>query len=82
MLQRSIWINPFYSAPYILLGRAYRKNGQPATAEAMLRRAIQYDPEQSHGALSARAAAAATGRADEAKSEFEIAERLQGQPAR
>ena len=43
-LQKSIWLNPFYSGPYILLGRAYMKKGQPATAEGMLRRAIQYDP--------------------------------------
>ena len=44
MLQRSLWINPFYSGPYILLGRAYMKTGRLATAEGMLRRAIQYDP--------------------------------------
>ena len=43
-LQKSLWLNPFYSGPYILLGRVYLKKGQPATAEGMLRRAIQYDP--------------------------------------
>ena len=43
-LQKSLWLNPFYSAPYILLGRAYLQKGQPATAEGMLTRAIEYDP--------------------------------------
>ena len=43
-LQKSIWLNPFYSAPYILLGKAYMQKGQTATAEGMLSRAIEYDP--------------------------------------
>ena len=34
----------YFSGPYILLGRAYMKKGQPATAEGMLRRAVEYDP--------------------------------------
>ena len=41
---KSIWLNPYYSAPYILLGRAYMQKGIPPTAEGMLRRAIAYDP--------------------------------------
>ena len=58
-LQKSIWLNPFYSAPYILLGKAYMKKGQPATAEGMLTRAIQYDPNNrsAHYLLGATAAA-------------------------
>ena len=44
-LQRSIWVNPFYSAPYILLGRAYMKTGAARRPpRRMLRRAIEYDP--------------------------------------
>ena len=27
VLQQSMWLNPFYSGPYILLGRAYMKKG-------------------------------------------------------
>ena len=34
MLQRSLWINPFYSGPYILLGRAYMKKGRPRPPRA------------------------------------------------
>src|SRR6185436_20651172 len=76
MLQRSVWINPFYSAPYILLGRAYLKQGQPATAEGMLRRAIQYDPNNRAAHYQLAQLLQQTGREEEAKREFEIAERL------
>jgi tetratricopeptide (TPR) repeat protein len=81
-LQRSIWVSPFYSAPYILLGRAYTKQGQPAAAEAMLRRAIEYDPnnKQAHYLLGQLLQQA--GRAEEARKELELAERLQGASGR
>ena len=82
-LQKSIWLNPFYSAPYILLGKAYMQKGQPATAEGHAAPRHRVRPQQPVGALPARpAAAAASDRADEAKREFEIAERLQGQAGR
>jgi tetratricopeptide (TPR) repeat protein len=81
-LQRSIWVNPYYSAPYILLGRAYSKTGQPATAEGMLRRAIQYDPNSRTAHYQLAQLLQETGRADEAHAEFAIAEKLQGQPGR
>jgi tetratricopeptide (TPR) repeat protein len=81
-LQKSIWLNPFYSAPYILLGRAYMKKGQPATAEGMLERAIQYDPNNRAAHYLLGQLFQQTGRPAEAKREFDIAERLQGQPGR
>lgn len=77
-LQKSIWLNPYYSAPYILLGRAYVKKEQPGRAEAMLRRAIQYDPNNRSAHYLLAQVLQQTGRADEAKREFEIAERLTG----
>jgi tetratricopeptide (TPR) repeat protein len=82
MLQRSLWINPFYSGPYILLGRAYAKKGQGATAEGMLRRAIQYDPNNRSAHYLLAQVLQQMGRHDEAKAEFAIAEKLQGQPGR
>ena len=82
MLQRSVWINPFYSAPYILLGRAYLKQGQPATAEGMLRRAIQYDPNNRAAHYLLAQLLQQAGRQEEARAEFAIAEKLQGQPGR
>ena len=81
-LQRSLWINPFYSGPYILLGRAYMRKAQPATAEGMLRRAIQYDPNNRTAHYVLAQLLQQIGRHDEAKAEFAIAEKLQGQPGR
>lgn len=81
-LQQSLWLNPFYSGPYILLGKAYMKKAQPATAEGMLRRAIQYDPNNRTAHYLLAQLLQQMGRAQEAKREFEIAERLQGQPGR
>jgi tetratricopeptide (TPR) repeat protein len=75
-LQRSLWRNPFYSGPYILLGRAYMKKGQPGTAESMLRRAIEYDPNNRAAHYLLAQLLQQVGREDEAKREFEIAERL------
>ena len=82
MLQRSLWINPFYSGPYILLGRAYMKMDQPATAEGMLRRGIQYDPNNRTAHYMLAQLLQQVGRHEEAKAEFAIAEKLQGQPGR
>jgi tetratricopeptide (TPR) repeat protein len=81
-LQKSIWLNPFYSAPYILLGKAYMKKGQPATAEGMLTRAIQYDPNNRSAHYLLAQLLQQMGRAEDAKVHFAIAERLQGQPGR
>lgn len=81
-LQKSLWLNPFYSAPYIVLGRAYMQKGQNATAEGMLTRAIDYDPNNRSAHYLFAQLLQRMGRADEAKREFAIAERLQGQPGR
>jgi tetratricopeptide (TPR) repeat protein len=81
-LQQSLWLNPFYSAPYILLGKAYSQKGQPSTAEGMLRRAIEYDPNNRTAHYLLAQLLQQIGRLDEAKQEFAIAERLQGQPGR
>ena len=81
-LQQSLWLNPFYSGPYILLGKAYTQKGQPATAEGMLRRAIDYDPNNRTAHYLLAQLLQKAGRLEEAKQEFAIAERLQGQPGR
>ena len=75
-LQKSIWLNPYYSAPYILMGRAYMKKAQPAVAEGMLRRAIEFDPNNRAAHYLLAQLLQQTGREDEAKREFEIAEKL------
>ena len=58
-LQKSIWLNPYFSGPYILLGRAYMKKGDLAAAEGMLRQAVAVRPQQQGRALPAGPAAAA-----------------------
>jgi tetratricopeptide (TPR) repeat protein len=78
VLQQSLWINPYFSGPYILLGKSYNKTGQPAAAEEMLRRAIEYDPNNKSAHYLLAQLLQQTGRMDEAKREFAIAERLQG----
>lgn len=75
-LQKSIWLNPYYSAPYILMGRAYMKKEQPAVAEGMLRRAIEFDPNNRAAHYLLAQLLQQAGREEEAKREFEIAERL------
>jgi tetratricopeptide (TPR) repeat protein len=77
-LQKSIWLNPYYSAPLILLGRSYSKTSQPARAESMLKRAIQYDPNNRSAHYLLAQVLQQLGRTDEAKREFDIAERLSG----
>jgi tetratricopeptide (TPR) repeat protein len=81
-LQKSLWLNPFYSAPYIVLGKAYMQKGQLATAEGMLTRAIEYDPNNKSAHYLLGQLFQRMGRTEEAKREFGIAERLQGQPGR
>jgi len=77
-LQQSLWINPYFSGPYILLGKAYSKTNQLEAAEDMLRRAIQYDPNNKSAHYLLAQVLQQTGRTEEAKREFAIAERLQG----
>jgi tetratricopeptide (TPR) repeat protein len=78
VLQQSLWINPYFSGPYILLGKAYSRTNQLEAAEDMLRRAIQYDPNNKSAHYLLAQLLQQTGRSDEAKLEFAIAERLQG----
>ena len=75
-LQQSLWLNPYYSAPYILLGKAYSRTGNLGTAEGMLRRAIQYDPNNRSAHYLLAQLLQQMGRGDEAKREFAIAEKL------
>jgi tetratricopeptide (TPR) repeat protein len=77
-LQRSIWVNPFFSGPYILLGKAQMQKGNHAAAEAMWRRAIEYDPNNKGAHYLLAQLLQRTGRTDEAKREFETAEKLIG----
>jgi len=76
-LQQSLWINPFFSGPYIVLGRAYLAKGQAATAEGMLRRAVDYDPNNKAARYLYGQVLQRLGRADDAKAQFDAASKLQ-----
>jgi Flp pilus assembly protein TadD len=58
------------------------KKGQPATAEGMLRRALQYDPNNKAAHYLLGQLLQQTGRTEEARRELEIAEKLQAEPER
>src|SRR4030095_16138289 len=77
-LQQSIWINPYFSGPYVLLGKAFAQTKQAAAAEDMLRHAIQLDPNNKTAHYYLAQLLQQAGRTEEAKREFEIAARLQG----
>jgi tetratricopeptide (TPR) repeat protein len=81
-LQKSVWLNPFFSGPYILLGKAYAKKNDPAAAEGMYRRAVDYDPNNKAAHYLLGQLLRQMGRMDEARRELEIAERLPGMSER
>ncbi|MDT4894948.1 MAG: hypothetical protein QOH25_25 [Acidobacteriota bacterium] len=75
-LQKSIWLNPFFSGPYIVLGKVFLKKGDLPNAENMLRRAVQMDPNNFSGHHLLAQALQQANRTDEARREFELAEKL------
>ncbi|MBP6821723.1 MAG: tetratricopeptide repeat protein [Acidobacteria bacterium] len=77
-LQKSVWLNPFYSGPYILLGKSYLKKRQLSNAEGMLKRAIQFDPNNKSAHYILGQVYQQSGKAEDARREFALAEKLQG----
>jgi len=78
-LQKSIWLNPFFSGPYIVLGKVYSKKGDLANAESILKRALRMDPNNYSGHYLLGQVLQQANRQEEAKKEFEIAERLRSE---
>jgi Tfp pilus assembly protein PilF len=70
-------MNPYFSGPYILLGKAYSRTGQSAAAVDMLKRAIDYDPNNKSAHYLYAQILQQTGKLEDAKREFAIAEKLQ-----
>jgi tetratricopeptide (TPR) repeat protein len=75
-LQKSIWLNPYFSGPYIVLGKVYLKQGDLQNAEGMLRRATQMDPNNFSAHHLLAQVLQRANRTEEAKREFETAEKL------
>src|SRR6185503_16174553 len=75
-LQKSIWLNPHFSGPYIVLGKVYLKKGDLQNAEAMLTRATQMDPNNFSAHHLLAQVLQRANRTEEAKREFDTAEKL------
>jgi tetratricopeptide (TPR) repeat protein len=77
-LQKSVWLNPFFSGPYIVLGKVYLKKQDLGNAESMLRRSTTIDPNNFGAHYLLAQVLQQSGRTDEAKVEFALAEKLRG----
>jgi tetratricopeptide (TPR) repeat protein len=75
-LQKAIWLNPFFSGPYIVLGKVYLKTGDLSNAESLLRRALKMDPNNFSAHYLLAQVLQRSNRLEEAKKEFELADRL------
>jgi len=75
-LQKAIWLNPYFSGPYIVLGKVHFKKGDLLNAETVLRRALTMDPNNFSGHHLLGQVLRQANRLEEAKREFEIADRL------
>jgi Flp pilus assembly protein TadD len=63
-----------------VLGRAYMTKGQPSTAEGLLRRAVEYDPNNKSAHYLLGQALQKLGRDADATREFELAASLSDTP--
>ncbi len=79
-LQKSIWLNPFFSGPYIVLGKVHLKKGDLSNAETVLRRALSMDQNNFSGHHLLAQVLQRANRLEEAKKEFELADRLRTNP--
>ena len=77
-LQKSIWLNPFFSGPYIVLGKVYLKKQDLGNAESMLRRSTTIDPNNFGAHYLLAQVLQQTGKTEEAKTEFALAEKMRG----
>jgi tetratricopeptide (TPR) repeat protein len=75
-LQKSIWLSPYFSGAYIVLGKTYLKKSDLANAEAMLRQAIRMDVNNFSAHHLLAQVLQQSNRMEEAKREFEIADKL------
>jgi cytochrome c-type biogenesis protein CcmH/NrfG len=71
-----VWLNPTYSGPYILLGKAYLQQKELSNAEGVLRRAIQLDPNNSSAHYLLGQTLVQEGRADEGRAMLQLSQKL------
>jgi cytochrome c-type biogenesis protein CcmH/NrfG len=75
-LEMSVWLDPNYSGPFVLLGKGYLKLKEYANAEGVLKHALRLDPQN----LSAHYLLGQTlmqeGKQDDAKKEIALWQQL------
>jgi Flp pilus assembly protein TadD len=71
-LQKSIWLNPDFSSPYILLGKAYYHMDRLEFAEGMLKQAVRMDPNNAGAHYLLGNVYRQMGRRDDSRKEFEL----------
>ena len=79
LLQRSIWLDPTSTGPYILLGKVLEKKGEAELSARALQRALTMDPNNPIPHHLLGQAYRDLGRADDAERELKLAEQLQSQ---
>ena len=77
LLQRSIWLDPTSTGPYVLLGKVLEKKGEPELALRALQRAASMDPNNSITHHLLGQVYRDLGRTEEAERELKIAGQLQ-----
>lgn len=77
LLQRSIWLDPTSTGPYILLGKVLEKKGEAELSARALQRALNMDPNNPIPHHLLGQAYRDLGRTDDAERELKLAEQLQ-----
>jgi tetratricopeptide (TPR) repeat protein len=80
LLQRSIWLNPTATGPYVLMGKVLEKKGEPELAVRTLRHAVAMDPNNSITHHLLGQAYRDLGNTEDAERELKLAGQLEGAP--
>jgi Flp pilus assembly protein TadD len=77
LLQRSVWLDPTSTGPYILLGKVLEKKGETELAVRALQRALAMDPNNPIPHHLLGQAYRDLGKNEEAERELKIAGQLE-----
>ena len=81
LLQRSIWLDPTSTGPYILLGQVLEKKGETELAARTLQRAVTMDPNNPLPHYLLGQAYQRLGRKQDADHEFQVSDQLRQRQA-
>lgn len=81
-LEKSIWIDPYFTGPYILLGRVELRKGDPSLAARFLEQAIKMDPNNYSAHYLLGEAYQQLGHKEQASHEFELTRSLHAEKDR